>query len=70
MMDVKCIKDFDEKVVKFFEFIGEFYSEELVIFYYFQVEEDKLIVKYSCLSDIILNLFKKDVFLGNVWYFG
>jgi CubicO group peptidase (beta-lactamase class C family) len=51
------------------EFTGTFYSEELSTSYNFKIKNDSLIATHSRLDDIIISPLKKDMFLGDQWFF-
>lgn len=70
IMEAPRLKAFDKTTVKLSDFSGEFYSEELSTTYSFIIVEDKLIAKHTRLSDFDLSPTKKDVFSGDVWFFG
>lgn len=70
IMDAQRIKGFDKKAVNLAEFSGSFYSEELSTTYDFVVVGDKLMAKHSRHSDFEMQVVKKDMFAGRVWFFG
>lgn len=70
IMDAQRIKGFDKKTVNLAEFSGSFYSEELSTTYDFVVVGDKLMAKHSRHSDFEMQVVKKDMFAGRVWFFG
>jgi hypothetical protein len=51
------------------EFAGKFMCVELSTSYTFFVQEGKLVAQHQRHSDIALNPTKKDMFLGNTWFF-
>lgn len=70
IMDAQRIKGFDKNAVNLAEFSGSFYSEELSTTYDFVVVGDKLMAKHSRHSDFEMQVVKKDMFAGRVWFFG
>ncbi len=69
-IDANRIQPFDPKTVNLNDFKGNFYSEELGTEYIFTVEDGNLIAKHQRLSDIKITPVDKDIFTGNVWFFG
>ena len=70
IMEAARVEEFDKTAVNLSDFAGDFYSEELSTTYNFTVVDHSLVVKHSRLSDFKLNPTKKDMFTGDVWYFG
>ena len=70
IMDAQRVKGFDKNAVNLAEFSGSFYSEELSTTYEFVVAGAKLMAKHSRHSDFELQPVKKDMFSGQVWFFG
>jgi CubicO group peptidase (beta-lactamase class C family) len=70
IMEAPRVKEFDKSSVNLSDFSGEFYSEELSTTYNFTIANDSLVAKHSRLSDFNLNPIKKDMFIGEAWFFG
>lgn len=68
--DALRVKAFDKSSIDLSDFSGEFYSEELSTTYNFIVVDDNLVAKHSRLSDFNLMPIKKNLFNGQVWFFG
>lgn len=69
-IDGKRIQPFDPKTVNLNDFTGHFYSDELGTEYIFTVEDGNLIAKHQRLGDIKITPIDKDLFTGNIWFFG
>lgn len=65
IMEAKRVVAFDKTSVNLSEYSGEYYSEELSTTYHFTLVDDTLVAKHIRLSDVSLNLAKKDMFTGN-----
>ena len=65
IMEAKRVVAFDKTSVNLSEYSGEYYSEELSTTYHFTLVDDNLVAKHIRLSDVSLNLAKKDMFTGN-----
>lgn len=70
IMDAPRAKELDMTSIDLSDYTGDFYSEELSTTYSFTLVDNNLIAKHSRLSDFKLNLVKKDLLAGNVWFFG
>ena len=69
-MDAPRAIPFDKSAVKLSDFTGRFFSPELSTTYHFALVDNKLMAQHDRLSDIELKPLKKDMFSGNVWFFG
>ena len=69
-MDAPRAIPFDKSAVKLSDFTGRFFSPELSTTYHFALGDNKLMAQHDRLSDIELKPLKKDMFSGNVWFFG
>lgn len=59
----------DYSVKELVKFTGVFYSEELSTSYTLIIKNDALIATHSRLDDITLSPIKKDMFVGDRWFF-
>ena len=60
-------KDYSKQELQ--EFTGTFYSEELSTSYRLTIKDDTLRATHSRLNDITIIPIKKDMFLGDRWFF-
>lgn len=70
IMDAPRAKINDKAANSLSDYVGEFYSEELTTTYNFTIVDGNLVAKHNRLSDFKLNLVKKDMLAGEVWFFG
>ena len=61
---------FDEGSVDLSEFVGRYYSEELLTMYEFILEDGTLVARHQRHPDIKLTPIGPDKFSGNTWFFG
>ena len=61
---------FDKSSVNLSAFTGRFFSPELSTTYRFTLVNNELTAQHDRLSDIALKPIKKDMFSGNIWFFG
>ncbi len=70
VFDAPRPKPFDKSLVNLNDYTGRFYSDELSAEYDFIIKNDTLVATHARLNDIKMNPSKKDVFMGNQWFFG
>jgi|TARA_R110000737_G_scaffold157205_1_gene185739 CubicO group peptidase (beta-lactamase class C family) len=67
--DVSRVKPFDISTINLSDYIGDYYSEELMTTYSISATDSNLLVKHIRVSDFTINPYEVDLFTDNSWFF-